>query len=90
MVGTGHIKHVVKLFQRFPCDGLKLWSLKLKSLPRDFSLGGVGMDWRSHVNVRPETSLRADVGENSGVTSMEDNVARLRESDGGLWVSALP
>lgn len=54
------------------------------------SLGGVGMDWRSHVNVRSETSLRADVGENSGVTSMEDRVARLRESDGGLWVSALP
>lgn len=52
------------------------------------SLGGMGMDWRSHVNVRLQMSLRVDIqdlGENSGVTSMEDRVARLRESDDRLW-----
>lgn len=57
------------------------------------SLGGMGMDWRSQINVRPQTSLRVDIQdleENSGVTRMEDRVARLRESDSGLWVSALP
>lgn len=42
-------------------------------------VGGMGMDWRSHVNVRPQMSRRVDIqdlGENSGVTSMEDRVAR--------------
>lgn len=78
VLGTGHIKcdEVVKLFQRLPCAVLKLREVMAMGL----NLGDVGMDWRSRVTMRPQTSLRVDtqdLGGKAGATRMEDRASAL-------------
>lgn len=79
----------MKLFQRLLCAGLKLWEATAMGL----SIGDMGMDWSSRVNMRPQTSLMVDIqdlGGKTGATRMEDRVARLWESGSRVWVSTLP